>query len=206
MKILNFGSCNIDYVYSMDHIVLVGETQTTQKMEIFPGGKGLNQSIALARAGAETYHAGCVGNDGDMLLDVLRESGVHTEYVKQVDEKNGHAIIQVSRLGENSIFLHPGSNALVTKEWVDAVLEHFSEGDILLLQNEINLIDYIVEKAHERKMTVMLNPSPMNEEIQKIDFHKLSYIVLNEVEAKDISGCDEPEDAISSILNPQSSI
>ena len=197
MKILNFGSCNIDYVYSMDHIVAVGETQMTYKMEIFPGGKGLNQSIAAARAGVETYHAGCVGSDGDMLTDVLTESGVNVSCLQKVDAKNGHAIIQVSRLGENSIFLHPGSNAMITKEWVDAVIDRFSEGDILLLQNEINLIDYIVEKAYERKMTVMLNPSPMNEEIHKIDMQKLSFIVLNEVEAKDISGFDEPEDAIS---------
>ena len=69
MKILNFGSCNIDYVYSMDHIVKVGETQTTYSLETFSGGKGLNQSIALARAGAEVYHAGCIGNDGEMLLE-----------------------------------------------------------------------------------------------------------------------------------------
>ena len=76
MKILNFGSCNIDQVYSLDHIVRVGETQTTFKLETFPGGKGLNQSIAIARAGAKVYHAGCVGCDGDMLIDVLSQSGV----------------------------------------------------------------------------------------------------------------------------------
>ena len=52
MKFLNFGSCNIDYVYSLDHIVSPGETETTYKMETFPGGKGLNQSIAVSRAGA----------------------------------------------------------------------------------------------------------------------------------------------------------
>lgn len=107
MKILNFGSCNIDYVYSMDHIVAPGETQTTHKMEIFPGGKGLNQSIAAARAGAKTYHAGCVGNDGEMLTDILSASGVNTDCLQKVDAKNGHAIIQVSSRGENSIFLIP---------------------------------------------------------------------------------------------------
>ena len=71
MKILNFGSCNIDYVYSLDHIVGVGETETTCKLETFPGGKGLNQSIAVAKAGAKIYHAGCVGCDGNMLIDIL---------------------------------------------------------------------------------------------------------------------------------------
>ena len=96
MKILNFGSCNIDFVYTLDHIVGVGETETIEKMNIFPGGKGLNQSIALARAGASVYHAGCVGEDGEMLLSLLRENGVNVSGIKKVDGKNGHAIIQVS--------------------------------------------------------------------------------------------------------------
>ncbi len=197
MKILNFGSCNIDYVYSMGHIVAVGETQMTHKMEIFPGGKGLNQSIAAARAGAQTYHAGCVGQDGGMLVDILTQSGVNTDYLKEVDAKNGHAIIQVSSRGENSIFLHAGSNSMITKELIDSVLDRFSEGDILLLQNEINLVNDIVEKAYERKLTVILNPSPMNEVIHNMDFRKLSCIVLNEVEAKEISGFDEAEKSIA---------
>ena len=77
MKILNFGSCNIDYVYSLEHIVNVGETETTNKLEVFPGGKGLNQSIAIAKAGAKVYHAGCVGYDGGMLKDILQCNGLH---------------------------------------------------------------------------------------------------------------------------------
>ena len=67
MKILNFGSLNVDYVYTVDHMVQPGETLASQKMEVFPGGKGLNQSISLARAGAEVYHAGQVGEDGLFL-------------------------------------------------------------------------------------------------------------------------------------------
>ena len=117
MKILNFGSCNIDYVYSLDHIVKVGETETTYKMNIFPGGKGLNQSIAAAKAGITIYHAGCVGEDGDMLTSLMAESGVDTAFVKKTSGKNGHAIIQVSAKGENSIFLFPGSNEKVSIEF-----------------------------------------------------------------------------------------
>lgn len=196
MKILNFGSCNIDYVYSMDHIVKVGETQTTYSLETFSGGKGLNQSIALARAGAEVYHAGCIGNDGEMLLDILNESGVDTSFVKKVDEKNGHAIIQVSAKGENSIFLYPGSNNMVTIEFIDEVLSHFGEGDILLLQNEISNLTYIIEKAYKKKICIILNPSPINEVIEKIDFNMISYIILNEVEAEAISGSGIAEESI----------
>lgn len=196
MKILNFGSCNIDFVYSLDHIVAVGETETTHRLETFPGGKGLNQSIALSKAGAKVYHAGCIGEDGSMLTDVLIENGVDISYIQKVSAKNGHAIIQVSSKGENSIFLYPGSNEMITEDYVDSVLKDFSEGDILLLQNEINKIDYIIDKAFEKKMQIVLNPSPLNERITGIDLNKITYIILNEVEAKGYCGLDDPKRAL----------
>ena len=71
MNILNFGSCNIDYVYSVEHIVVPGETLSSNTLELFEGGKGLNQSIAAARAGATVFHAGCIGCDGEMLKAIL---------------------------------------------------------------------------------------------------------------------------------------
>ena len=190
MKILNFGSCNIDYVYSMKHIVTVGETASAYNLELFPGGKGLNQSIATARAGAEIFHAGCVGNDGEMLKRILEDSGVDITFLKSVNEKNGHAIIQVSDAGDNSIFIYPGSNEMITRDFVDEVLENFSSEDILLLQNEINDIGYIIEKAHGKGMCVVFNPSPINEVISKIDLNMISYLILNEVEAREITQID----------------
>ena len=193
MKILNFGSCNIDYVYSMDHIVRVGETLSTYKLETFEGGKGLNQSIAISRAGAKVYHAGCIGEDGKMLTDLLEKSGVDLTYMRKVEGKNGHAIIQVSSKGENSIFLYGGSNEMVTEEFVDSVLSDFGEGDIILLQNEISSVPYIIDRAFEKKMCIIFNPSPFTDEIKKIDIGKLSYVLLNEVEAAEFSGCDDPE-------------
>ncbi len=197
MKIINFGSCNIDYVYSLDHIVNVGETETAYKLETFAGGKGLNQSIAIARAGAKVYHAGCIGMDGEMLREIMRESGVDLSYIKNTDTKNGHAVIQVSAKGENSIFIYPGSNDEVSKDYIDRVLEDFEKGDILLLQNEISNVNYIIEKAYEKQMQIILNPSPINEKINEIDFDKLSYVVLNEIEAKEISGAKNAEEGLS---------
>lgn len=196
MKILNFGSCNIDQVYSLDHIVRIGETETTHKMSIFPGGKGLNQSIAIARAGAKVYHAGCVGNDGQMLIDVLNDAGVDISYIRYVDEKNGHAVIQVSSEGHNSIFLYPGSNEMVTCEFIDEVLEDFGAGDVILLQNEISNVEYIVNAAYQKGMCITLNPSPFNDTIKRIDLNKISYMLLNEVEAFQATGCETPEEAL----------
>ncbi len=193
MKILNFGSCNIDMVYSVDHIVNVGETIHTNKLEFFAGGKGLNQSIAAARAGAKTYHAGCIGTDGKMLEDILVSSGVDISYLKKVDSKNGHAVIQVDQNGENCIFLFGGSNEMITKDFVDNVISSFEKGDFILLQNEINNLHYIIEKAHKQGLQIVLNPSPFNADLKKIDLNSISYLILNEIEAKEFSGKTTPE-------------
>ena len=151
MKILNFGSCNIDYVYSLEHIVEIGETQTSHKLEIFPGGKGLNQSIAAAKAGAVICHAGCVGSDSDLLTNILTDNGVDISYITKTSEKNGHAIIQVSKHGENSIFLNPGSNDMVSKEYIDSVLESFGKGDIILLHTDLSVEEISNCMGYENK-------------------------------------------------------
>ena len=136
-----------------------------------------------------------------MLTEILSENGVDISFLTKTDEKNGHAIIQVSCLGENSIFLYPSSNEMITKDYIDIVLENFGQDDIILLQNEISNVDYIVEKAYQKKMCIILNPSPFNEKLDKIDFNKLTYIILNEVEARAISGCDIPEESLTYIKN-----
>lgn len=199
MKILNIGSCNIDYVYTLDHIVTPGETENSTRMDVFPGGKGLNQSIAAARAGGEVYHAGCVGNDGDLLTDILKHAGVDISFLRPVDVKNGCAIIQVSRTGENAIFLHAGSNAMVDRALIDRVLSAFSAGDLLLLQNEISNVPYIVERAHKMGLRILFNPSPINEQIRAVDLKKLDYLILNEREAQALSETDNSEEALESL-------
>ena len=188
MKVLNFGSLNIDYVYSVDHMVQEGETISSRKREVFPGGKGLNQSIALARAGVPVFHAGAVGSDGEMLLELCRENGVHTEYIRKVEGPNGHTIIQVDKNGQNCILLFGGSNQAQIEEQIDQVLEHFEAGDLILLQNEINLLDVIIEKAYARGLQIVLNPSPFDEKLKACDMKKVSWFLLNEVEAEQMTG------------------
>lgn len=196
MKILNFGSCNIDFVYSLNHIVAAGETAVSLNMNTFPGGKGLNQSIALARAGIKAYHAGCIGNDGELLLNLLKDNGVDISNIMRVNSKNGHAIIQVSCDGENSIFIYPGSNAMVTDKYIQSVLQNFGKGDFILLQNEINMVDSIIKKAYEKEIFIVLNPSPCNEKIMNIDLNMVSYLILNEIEAKMLTGYTLPESSL----------
>ena len=199
MKVLNIGSMNLDHVYNVDHIVQPGETQETDGMNIFLGGKGMNQSIALAKAGADVYHGGMIGNDGQLFLDACREYGVKADYIRKIEGKTGHAIIQIDKSAQNCIILYGGANERLTEEYVDEVLAGFEKGDMLLLQNEVNLIPYIVDKAYEKGMQIALNPSPFNEKLNAVDMKKISIFLLNEVEGFQLTGEKETEAIIAKL-------
>lgn len=195
MKALNFGSLNLDYVYQVSHFVQPGETLSALSQIVNPGGKGLNQSVALAKAGAETYHAGCIGQGGLTLYQTLQKNGVNTEYLIRTDELQGNAVIQVNREGQNCILLFGGSNQCVTQEQVGNTISHFDIGDYLVLQNEINCLPDIIDAGFKRGMRIILNPSPCNEKISELDLLKISWLLVNEVEVEQLSGCSEPEEA-----------
>ena len=200
MKVSNIGSMNLDHVYNVDHIVQPGETQATTGMNIFLGGKGMNQSIALAKAGADVYHGGMIGKDGQAFIEACKEYGVHYDYIKKTEGKTGHAIIQIDKNAQNCIILFGGTNEMLTEEYVDEVIKDFDEGDILLLQNEVNMLPYIVEKAYEKGMKIALNPSPFNEKLDDVDMSKISYFLMNEVEGAQITGLTEPDDILTKVV------
>ena len=164
MKIINIGSLNIDKVYTVNHFVGAGETLASEKLEFYMGGKGLNQSVALSLAGAQVLHAGMIGEDGIFLKNYLASKGVNTEFIRVIDEVSGHAVIQVDKTGQNCILLYGGANKRLTEEFIDDVLEKAEEGDILLLQNEVNKLDCIMRKAWKKGMRIALNPSPVSED------------------------------------------
>ena len=149
-KILNFGSLNIDNVYRVDKFVSPGETKLATSMQRFIGGKGNNQTVAIARAGGKVCHAGCVGMDGAHILDALRKENVDTQFVSKVNTPTGRANIQVDDAGENCIILYGGANQKVTKKDIDRVLSDFKDGNLVLLQNEISEVDYLIYSAKEK--------------------------------------------------------
>lgn len=193
-RILNFGSLNVDHVYTVEHFVRPGETIDSLEMEVFPGGKGLNQSVAFARAGAEVYHAGKIGKDGGFLTQLLQSAGVDVSFVETINGYTGKAIIQVEEsTGQNSIILYGGANRQMTELYIDQVLGAFSGNEILVLQNEINLVEYILRKASKKGMLVALNPSPIGEELKHLDLHGVTWLLLNEIEGEALTGEKEPE-------------
>ena len=208
MKILNFGSLNIDYTYQVDHFVRPGETEASFSRMTACGGKGLNQSIALAKSGSHVFHAGAVGKtDGGILLDALKNAGVNTDYVLQLeDTPSGSAFIQVNPEGENCIVLDGGANQAITRAYADEVLSHFVNRDWLVLQNEISEIPYIIEKAHDIGMTIVMNPSPMNPSVWKMPLGYVDYFLLNEEEASLLS--ENAKDPLQELQNryPNSAI
>ena len=197
MKVLCFGSLNIDYVYEVPHFVRGGETLASRSLHAYTGGKGLNQSVALARAGLEVYHAGAIGPDGEFLLDQLREAGVNTEHVERLtDVRTGHAIIQKDEKGDNCILLYGGANQRITRQQIDRTLAAFSAGDELVLQNEISELPYLVERAKAAGMSISLNPSPMDESLLPL-LDYVDYLLLNEIEAAQLlhlQTADDPEE------------
>ena len=184
-KFLSFGSLNIDYTYRVAHFVGAGETLAASEVQTFCGGKGLNQSIALAKAGADVYHAGRIGTDGMALLDELKKANVNTELVTVSEhEKTGHAIIQNTADGENCILLYGGANRRITKEQIDLAFERFERGDVLVLQNEINDIPYLIKSAKRKGMGIAFTPAPMHKDVRSYPLAEADYILLNETEAR----------------------
>lgn len=195
MKICNFGSLNLDFVYRVDSFVKPGETKSAKSYSMYAGGKGLNQSIALAKAGAEIYHGSMLGEDGQFLKETLEKYGVDTRYIKSCHEKSGHAVIQVEDGGQNSILLYGGANQAITEEYVDEVLKNFA-GEVLLLQNEINEMPYIMRKAKELGCQVYFNAAPMNKKVFDYPLECVDFLIVNEVEGKELAACDKEEEII----------
>ena len=193
MHIINFGSTNIDIIFTVDHIVVPGETISSSGMTRSTGGKGANQSVAVARAGDhEVFHVGKIGQDGLWIKDKLEQYQVRTDFLRIGEEPTGQAIIQVAQNGENSIVLFAGSNKAFTEREIDEVLDQFSADTVVMLQNEINQLDYIMRSAHAKGMQICFNPAPFDPEVLNLPLQCVTTFVLNEVEAKGLSHTQDP--------------
>ena len=198
MKMLNSGSLNIDTTFFVASHATGGETVAASDRNVSFGGKGLNQSVSLARAGAVVFHAGKIGDDGVALRDYLAGTGVDVSLVTLSDKSTGCAMIQVDQSGENCIVVYGGSNRDVTKNDADAALDNFSAGDVLLLQNEISNVKYIAKKAKEKGMTVVLNPSPLD--ALDVDMDDVDMVILNETESEAIFGSSDAERVRNAVI------
>lgn len=207
-RILNFGSINLDHVYRVPHFVKPGETLASSDYQLGFGGKGFNQSIALARAGASVCHAGAVGKEGRNLVDYLSSEGVDVDRIGEVSEPTGHAIIQVDETGENSIVLYPGANHTIGEGELEAVFADLSSADHFLCQNETSALREALLGAWQRGMTVWFNPAPMGPEVLDYPLELVDWLIVNETEAAALCLFESPDQFFDHLgkLYPQMNI
>lgn len=201
MKLLVFGSLNIDHTYQLHHLVREGETLSSSSYAKNEGGKGFNQAAALAKAGLDVHFAGAIGADGLFLKEYLQALNMDVSNIQVLDVPTGHAIIQVDEAGSNSIILYGGANQAITEEQIDRVLAQFDEGDYILLQNEISLGEQILRKAHNKGIHIILNPSPISADLLTWPLDMVGWLILNEIEGADLSGKDDPDEIVTALMN-----
>jgi ribokinase len=199
MKTLVFGSLNIDLLFSVDHIVLPGETINSYSLVKSAGGKGANQAAAFGKAGMEVCMAGKIGEDGRFLLTLLQSYGVNTDNVAVYEGASGQALIQVNRnTGENAIVLSAGGNGMITTDEIARTLDRFTAGDTVVLQNEIPVTGVIMKAAKKRGLRIVLNPSPFDERIETLPLELADMLFVNEIEGALLAG--KPEKTSPDVL------
>lgn len=197
--LVNFGSLCIDRVYQVPNLSRAGETVASSSHAVFAGGKGLNQSLAAARAGARVRHVGCVGPDGDFLPEVLQTAGVDVTGVRRVAEPSGHAVIQVDPAGQNTIVIAGGANHCVAACDIETALATLGQEDWLLLQNEINDLQVVLDAAHRARAKLAFNVAPVDGRELAYDLSAVNLLIVNEIEAAALAGKPRPEDAFTAL-------
>ena len=194
LPILSFGSLNIDYVYQMAHIVRPGETAAAHSYVIYAGGKGLNQSLALARAGLQVCHAGRLGREGLWLRDTLAADGIDCRHIECCEgEHTGHAIIQVGQGAQNSIMLYGGAN----QNWSAAAIENLFDESwrAIICQNEMNGLEHLFAAAQKRKIPLIFNAAPYSPALKNLEIGGLHTLLVNETEAMGLAETESIQNA-----------
>ncbi len=181
--IFNLGSINADHVYRLAQLPHAGETVTAQGYARLLGGKGANQSIAVARAGGQVVHIGAVGADGDWMVELLSADGVDVRHVRRDQGASGHAVVTVEQSGENAILIHAGANRALRMQDVEAALAEAGPGDWLMLQNETNVQVEAARMAQDRGMRVAYSAAPFDEAALRAVLPHVTLLMVNEGEA-----------------------
>lgn len=184
-SIVVVGSLNVDHTLRVPRIPAPGETLTSRSLLTCFGGKGANQAVAAARAGAEVSLIGCVGVDdfGSRYLEHLNACGIDTAGVLRSETPTGSAFIAVDDVGENSIIVNPGANHAITPEEIEKRAPLIRGADALLLQLECPLavVRRAAEIARREGVRIILNPSPLSEAFLVGRF-EVDVLIVNEIE------------------------
>lgn len=186
MPVFNLGSINIDRVYALPHFPQPGETLSATQYSFGLGGKGLNQSVAAARAGADVFHIGAIGRDDSWVRTEIEGHGVDCAFVESLETSTGHAVIYVDAAAENSIVLDGGANQRIDVDAVHKALSKAASADSLLLQNETNAQVEAARIAHEKGMRVLYSAAPFDVESVKAVLPYVTVLLMNKVESEQL--------------------
>jgi ribokinase len=201
MAIINFGSINIDHVYHVPHFVQPGETLDSTNYQVVLGGKGANQSIALAKAGADVMHVGYINDNDVRFKQHMIKLGINGRFLQCTEQPSGHAIIQVTPSGENAIFLFGGANRLISDKDITRALDAAEPGDWVLMQNETTGTLSVLQQARAKGLPVAFNPAPITADIHDLDFGLINLLIVNEIEAAELAGSSHYDDIVMFIEN-----
>lgn len=186
MAVYTLGSINIDHVYRVPHLPKPGETLAAEGYAMGLGGKGANQSVAAARAGAQVFHIGAVGPEGVWVLSQMQGYGVDTSHVAQLAVPTGHAIINVDPAAENAIVLFPGANQQISESYTARVLAGAGAGDTLMMQNETSAQAVTAQLAAAKGMRVLYSAAPFEVAALRAVLPFASLLLMNEGEAAEL--------------------
>lgn len=186
--IFNFGSINIDHTYYVPHLVRPGETLASREYTVGLGGKGVNQSLAIARARGNVSHWGKLSSSDAWVINELKSAGVDVDGVELAQQPSGHAIVQIDQHGENSILLFPGANHSFTKEQVAALVKQANPEDTILIQNECNGLNELIPLAVSHGCDVIFNPAPMSSDVTLLPLNQCNLLFFNRSEAALLAG------------------
>lgn len=199
-QIINYGSCCIDHVFQVPKFVSAGETLSSLGYNVFPGGKGLNQSIALAAAGAKVTHVGAVGSDGEWLIELMKRYGILTDFTSVIEDPSGQAIIQINPEGENAIVILGGANHASHETPLLKAFDAATSDDLLLIQNETQNNPLAIELAKSKGIQVAFNMAPMNDVAQSMPLELIDYFIVNEIEGESLTQENDPNAIVQKLL------
>ena len=188
MTIFNLGSINLDYFYRLPHLVSAGETLAANDFNIALGGKGANQSVALAKAGADVFHIGAFGQKDAIYLQEMQNAGVNLDFVALLDMPSGHAIIMVDdKTGENQIILSPSANYNIEQKQIKKALQKANSSDWALAQNETCLVEPFLSLAEQQGLRICYSAAPFVAEQTAGLLPLTDLLIVNEGEAAALS-------------------
>ncbi len=199
-RLFNIGSLCVDHIYRVPSLVIAGQTIACSSERLVPGGKGLNQSIAAAQAGASVCHFGAVGGDGDMLVDVLQRFCGDAGSVLRLDGQSGQAVIQVDDQGQNAIVISAGANRRLPEDLLSAAVAAMAPDDWLLLQNETNGVAEVIRMAKAKQLSVAVNLAPFDASCLDLPLELVDLLIVNEAEAAGLAGLPVPTESTATTV------